>query len=440
MSDILLDPIQISGLNPIVSIASTNVFAVDDASEETWKVSISQLTTYLEGFMLPLAGGTMAGNINLNGNLLNDVGNPVLSTDGANKNYVDTVAAGLNPIAGAYAASTANLTSWTYSNGVAGVGATLTAPSTGVFTVDGQTPPVGSRFLYKNDTTGSGAYNGIYTVTTSSSGSNAVLTRATDYDTPGQIGVGDLIAVENGTVNGGASFFQTATVVTIGTSPISFSTFFSPANYLASTNPKIVSGNLLDSNGNIILGISPTASAVNYIQTENAVTTASPAMMATGSDTNVAMALLAKGTSGINIQGYTDGSDAASPYVGQHLVSNIAFGSAISLTSGSAKTITSIILTTGDWDVWGSGGANCATAGINPMITGISLTNNTLPDQSLVGISSNVGAAQTYAAAAAPSQRISVSSSTATVYLVVSATVSTGTLTGFGNIEARRRR
>lgn len=184
----------------------------------------------------PTSLGVQQQALNMNSNLINNVSTPVASTDAVNKAYADNIAAGLNPIGAVYGASTANLTSYTYNNGVAGVGATLTAPGNGVFTQDGVSPPVGSRWLYKNDTAASGVYNGIYDVTTSSAGSPAVLTRSSDYNQPNQIQPGDLISVENGTVNSGSSWYQTATVVTIGTSPITFSAFFSPATYLQKAN------------------------------------------------------------------------------------------------------------------------------------------------------------------------------------------------------------
>jgi len=39
---------------------------------------------------LPKAGGTMSGAIDMGGNFINDVANPTLDKDAANKVYVDT--------------------------------------------------------------------------------------------------------------------------------------------------------------------------------------------------------------------------------------------------------------------------------------------------------------------------------------------------------------
>lgn len=205
--------------------------------------------SYLQGAYLPLAGGTLSGTLNMGSNYITNLLDPVNAQDAATKNYVNNIAAGLSPVEGVYGASTGNLIGYTYNNGASGVGATLTAPSNGVFTQDGVSPPVASRWLYKNDTTYSGVANGIYTVTTSTGGSPAVLTRSNDYNVPADISPGDLISVEFGSVNQNSSWYQTAIVVTIGTSPIAFSVFFNPSSYVSSS---LNSADILVGNGSNI--------------------------------------------------------------------------------------------------------------------------------------------------------------------------------------------
>jgi len=251
--------------------------------------------------------GTQAQALNMGSFRINNLATPTLATDGVNKAYADSIAGGLNPIPGVYAASTTNLTGYIYNNGTSGVGATLTAPSSGVFTLDGTTPPVGAAVLYKDDTTGSGAFNGIYIVTTSTGGSPAVLTRATYYDSTIEIQPGDWIAIENGTVNvTGSSFIQTSTVTTVGTDPLTFSQFFSPANYLplaGGTMSGVINMGghdisnipaITDPSGNPIFAFTYGGTPVNYLAAAAGGTGGGVGLVASGTDPNIAIAFYAK--------------------------------------------------------------------------------------------------------------------------------------------------
>ncbi len=172
---------------------------------------ITNLTTDLAA-KLNLSGGTMSGYLVLNAD-------PVSSSQATTKNYVDMLVAGYNNLT-VVAASTASLTG-TYSNGVAGVGATFTLTATGAFSLDGQAGILNSQYLLKDQS--SAFQNGIYNLTVVGNGSTqAVLTRSSDYNTPAEITAGDIINVALGTVNGGISYLQTATVTTIGTDSITF--------------------------------------------------------------------------------------------------------------------------------------------------------------------------------------------------------------------------
>ena len=124
------------------------------------------------------------------------------------------------------AATTTNLSA-TYSNGTAGIGATLTCTSNGAFFTDGIFPALNARILVKNQTTTS--QNGVYTLTTvGTSLTPWVLTRATDYDTISQILSGTYAAITSGTLYANTFWQETATVTVIGTSPILFSQLTSP--------------------------------------------------------------------------------------------------------------------------------------------------------------------------------------------------------------------
>lgn len=164
------------------------------------------------------------------GDILTVSAAPVNVVDVPNKGYVDTLVAGVrDPARSCYGASTANLTGYTYNNGTAGVGATLTAGSNGVFTQDGIAIPVNSPWLYKNDTSGGGAYNGVYIVTdTGSVSTPAILTRATYFDTPTEINFSGMIPIQFGTSNADTGWLLMSQVTTIGTDPLNFIQFAAP--------------------------------------------------------------------------------------------------------------------------------------------------------------------------------------------------------------------
>jgi hypothetical protein len=183
---------------------------------------------------------------------------PVASTDAANKQYVDDVAQGLNIHAASYAATTANLNA-TYSNGTAGVGATLTNAGTqAAFGTDGTTPPINSRILVRLQT--DNTQNGIYTLTTVGSGStNWVLTRATDFDSAVEIAGGDFTFVDNGTTLANTGWVQVDEVTTVGTDPIVWQQFSGAGTYTAS-NGVLLTGNnftgVVVSGGGLTVGAS----------------------------------------------------------------------------------------------------------------------------------------------------------------------------------------
>ena len=162
----------------------------------------------------------------------------------ANKAYVDQVAQGLDAKPSARAATTANI-SGTYSNGTAGVGATITAGSNGAIVLDGVSPSVGDRILVKDQT--AAAQNGIYTVTTQGDGSTAfVLTRATPEDQPAELSGGSFIFVEEGTANGDNGYVFTHTgAPTFGTTALDV-TQFSGAGQITAGAAMSKTGNQLD--------------------------------------------------------------------------------------------------------------------------------------------------------------------------------------------------
>ena len=167
---------------------------------------------------------------------------PTSPADAATKQYVDDVAQGLNIHAASFAATTAALNA-TYSNGTAGVGATLTNAGTqAAFSTDGTSPALNARILVKDQATTS--QNGIYTLTTIGSGStNWVLTRATDFDSAVEIAGGDFTFVDTGTTLANTGWVQVDEVTTVGTDPIVWQQFSGAGTYTASNGVQLVGSN-----------------------------------------------------------------------------------------------------------------------------------------------------------------------------------------------------
>jgi hypothetical protein len=211
--------IKISALPAEPGAVLTDVYATVQGGV-TYKGTLSQLATLFNANLtfLPLAGGTLTGPLILNSST------PTTALEAASKGYVDTIAQGITVQGACRLGTTAALTV-TYSNGVAGVGATLTNAGAQVaLTLDGVAAAVNDRILVKNQA--STLQNGIYTVTNIGSGAtNWVLTRALDYDQPAEVNPGDLIVITAGTTLTSSSWLETATVTTIGTDPITFSQF-----------------------------------------------------------------------------------------------------------------------------------------------------------------------------------------------------------------------
>lgn len=140
------------------------------------------------------------------------------------------------------------------------------------------------------------------------------------------------------------------------------------------------------------------------------------------------------------IRGTLTNDDATSLNVGQFSSSFIAVGSATSLTTATAKNVTSISLTAGDWDVSGNVNFVATTATVTAWSGGISTNTNALPtDGSEVPNGTVITLISENNGITLPRKRISIASTT-TVYLVGKATFSAGTVTAYGGITARRVR
>jgi|GEM_PF-3303541 len=203
--------------------SSGTTFLTSDGTSPQWSVAGSMLGSGIFGYVpLDTSGGSITGDLTVGGRLY-VAHDPLTGTEVATKNYVDSMASGLNWKAAVNASTDSALPSYTYSNGTAGVGATITMTSVGAVTFDGYTPvATGERILVKDETGGNTPNNGIYIVSVLGDISTAeVLTRATDADTPTALNHAT-VNVTNGTTNAGKAFTQTNTIATVGSDNVTW--------------------------------------------------------------------------------------------------------------------------------------------------------------------------------------------------------------------------
>jgi hypothetical protein len=136
------------------------------------------------------------------------------------------------------------------------------------------------------------------------------------------------------------------------------------------------------------------------------------------------------------VAGIANGSDAAAGVVGEYLTNHVAI--AISApVSGTYYTMTSVSLSAGDWDVWGSVQANNGTQTAVIYQGGISTSATVLTGDSSVGAGNSISSTAQFPVV---QQRISLSVA-ASVYLVAAADYSGAVPTSIGgSIYARRVR
>ena len=239
--------------NGYLSSTDWNTFNSKQAGPLTGDVTTSGAAATVAKIQGTTVSGT-TGSTNVVFSTAPTLSNPVVgtqsqgdsSTKAASTAYVDVAIAnaiaGVNPAVAVQAATTSasDTSSYTYNNGVSGIGATLTGPLNTALTVDGYTfTTLGQRLLVKNDTQSpSGAFNGVYYVTqVQALGLPLIFTRALDYDTPSDMNNTGSIPVVNGTVNGTTSWVLTSLIATVGTDPLTFTQFTrNPADYLLKAN------------------------------------------------------------------------------------------------------------------------------------------------------------------------------------------------------------
>lgn len=188
-----------------------------------------------------------------------------------------------------------------------------------------------------------------------------------------------------------------------------------------------------------------TTNNADEVTLTNSATGMTPSVSATGTDTNISLLLKGKGTGGVAIMGYTDGSSASAGQVGEIISSAVVYTTA-SLTTATPANITNVPLTAGTWIVWGR---VVFAAGASTTITyleaGINSVSATLPNilTPIIGTSdtrltATFSTGGTNVLSLSPAV-IPISANT-TIYLVGSANFGTSTMTAGGVIIAQRIR
>jgi len=235
---------------------------LDDTSTTHKFVSAAQLTTIGnqsgtntgDSSSIPIGyldtDGTLAGNSDVK-----------VSSQKAVKTYVDNLALGLVAKPSAHTATTTVLPSNIYNNGSSGVGATLTAVSIGVLTIDGVAVALNDYVLVKNEVLG--YTNGLYVVTTAGAvGVAYVLTRDITMNQSTEFS-NSLIVVEAGTANTGTLWLCTNNgSITVGTTVVTFQNIPTAGAPIAGTGIS-VTGNTISIDTSVTANLTGTQTMTN---------------------------------------------------------------------------------------------------------------------------------------------------------------------------------
>ena len=157
-------------------------------------------------------------------------------------------------------------------------------------------------------------------------------------------------------------------------------------SFVGSSAPTIVNGiwqsPTINSPSGTVLTVSSTGTPVNQFVMTASPTTAAPVLSAAGTDTNILLQINGKGTSGLGLQGTSTNSNAVAGNVGEFVDSGAVSGTYT--VSTTVYNVTSISLTAGDWDVYGSCQMIPSTFNTNNYSGGINTTSATIPANGLL--------------------------------------------------------
>jgi hypothetical protein len=192
--------------------------------------------------------------------------------------------------------------------------------------------------------------------------------------------------------------------------------------------------NLLVTNGPGSITISTAPMAANTLLGNNTAGSAQPIPLIVAQVLTL-LGVTAVGTAPVGqIPGATSNTPAGTGDIGEIMKSVIASGSAISISNNTPKTVVSLSLTPGNWMI-SSNLFYIGSSNINTAWSGVSTTNNTLPDESLYAKS----AYNLSDDAGVTSPTIPVSLATTTTYFLIGkVSFPSGSVTVCGGIYAVR--
>jgi hypothetical protein len=288
--------------------AASTYYPLTNPSGYISGITSGDVTTALGYTPVNRGGDTMTGALVLNAD-------PTIALGAATKQYVDNISAGINFHSPVHAATTTNLVA-TYSNGVGGAGATLTATSNGALVVDSYSMLVGDRVLVWQQS--AGLQNGIYDVTDAGSPTTPfILTRSADADNvpPGEIIYGDFVLTLSGTLYGGFGFIcNTPGTITIGVTSISYIQYNVAQAVTAGYGLQELTPNALSVDSSVIATV---ASLSSYLTTASAAATYQPigSYLTTISGLNISLLTNDSGyITSSALTGYLTSASAASTY------------------------------------------------------------------------------------------------------------------------------
>lgn len=192
-------------------------------------------------------------------------------------------------------------------------------------------------------------------------------------------------------------------------------------------------------NNSVNVGLAGSTGTGNFVGA-NTPTLITPVI---GAATGTSLNFGAAATNGLI--GVTSGATPAAGVVGEFVQGLLTFGTPVSLTTDTPANITTISLTAGEWDVWGTVGfLGGATTLVQYQFGWTSQTSATAPTRDFLVSNSYAGAGAAVFANAniifnVQTQRVSLSATT-TLYLSVQVGFSIDTCSAYGNIRARRRK